>query len=102
MIIPRSLKTPCEKQNSSMSRTGKGRTCQTGKQKGLIILLNQGRKISYLIEILGIITHAIFSTENFKEVIEKVTHKKTLLSQEIKNLQIITATMLKIMNVRNR
>ena len=59
------------------------------------------KKISNLIGILGIITHAIFLTENFKEVIQKINHIKTLLSQEIKNLQIITITMLKITNVRN-
>ena len=75
---------------------------QIGKQKGLIIILNQGRKISYPIGIFGIITHAIFLTENFKEVIQKVTHNKIILSQEIKNLQIITVIMLEIMNVRNR
>ena len=44
MIIPRPLKRPCEKQISAMSRTEKGRTCQTRKQKGLIIILNQGKK----------------------------------------------------------
>ena len=101
MIIPRPLKRPCKKQISAMSRTEKGRTCQTGKQKGLIIL-NQERKLSHQIDILGIITHAIFLTENFKELIQKVTHRKTLLSQVIKNLQIITVIMLKITNVRNR
>ena len=77
MIISKPLKRPCEKQISAMSRIEKGRTCQTGKQKGLIIL-NKERKVSHLIRILGIITYAVFLTENFKEVIQKVTHSKTL------------------------
>ena len=76
MIIPSPLKRACEKKFFAMSRTGKGRTCQTRKQKVLIIILNQGRKISHLIEILGIITHAIFLTEIFNEVIQKLTHSK--------------------------
>ena len=82
MIIPRPrpLKGPCEKQISAMNEITKGRTCQTGKQKGLIIWSKE-RKVSHLIGILDIITHANLLTKNFKEVIQKETHSKILLSQ---------------------
>ena len=70
---PKTLEEAMRKQIYAMSRTEKGRTCQIGKQKGLIIL-NKERKVSHLIGILGI----------------------------IKNLQIITTIMLKITNVRKK
>ena len=53
------------------------------------------RRVSHLIEILGIIMHIIF-----KEI--KVNHIQTLMALEIKNLLIITATTLRILNIKNR
>ena len=87
----------CERNIFSMSRTKKGKTYQTGRPKGLIIL-NIRRRVSYLTTILGIITHITFPIRIFKEI--KVTHSQTLMALEIKNLLIITSTTLRIMNVK--
>ena len=81
-----------------MSRTEKGKTCQTGNSIGLIIL-NIKRRVSHLIEILGMIMHVIF-IKKFKEI--KVTHSQTLMALEIKKLLTITATTLRIMNIKNQ
>ena len=56
---PKTLEEAMRKENFCQSRNEKGRTCQTGKQKGLMIL-NKERNVSHLIEILGIINNAIF------------------------------------------
>ena len=82
-----------------MSRTEKGKACQTGRLRGLIIL-NRRRRVSYLTTILGIITHEIFLIRISKEI--KVTDSQTLMALEIKNLLIITTTTLRIMNVKNQ
>ena len=83
----------------SMSRTEKGKACQTRRLIGLITM-NIRRRVSYLTPILGIITHINFLIRISKEI--KVTHSKTLMALEIKNLLITIATMLRIMNIKNQ
>ena len=82
-----------------MSKTEKGKTFQIGRLRGLIIL-NIKRRFLHLIAILEIIMHIIFLIRIFREI--KVTHRQTLMALGIKNLLIITATMLRIMNVKNQ
>ena len=82
-----------------MSRTEKGKACQIGRIRGPI-MLNRRRRVSYITTILGIITHETFLIIISKEI--KVTHSQTLMALEIKNLLIIIATTLRIMNVKNR
>ena len=82
-----------------MSKTEKGKACQTGRLRGLIIF-NLKIRVSHLTTILGIITHVTFLIRISKEI--KVTHSQTLMALEIKNLLIITATTLRIMNIKNQ
>ena len=62
--------------------------------------MNRRRRVSYLTAILGIITHVIFLIIISKEI--KVIDSQTLMSLEIKNLLIITAITLRIMNVKSQ
>ena len=96
---PKTLEEAMRKEIFSMSRTEKGKACQTRRLRGLIIL-NRRRRVSYLTTILGIITHLTFLIRISKEI--KVIHSQTLTALETKNLLIITATTLRIMNVKNR
>ena len=98
MIILKPLKRICERKIFAMSRTKKGKTYQTGRPRGIIIL-NIRRMVSHLTTILGIITHVTFLIRISKEI--KVTHSQTLMALEIKKLLIITSNMLRIMNVKN-
>ena len=83
----------------AMSRIEKGKTCQIRRPKGLV-LLNIRIRVSNLTTIFGIIMHVVFLIRIFKEI--RVTHSQTLMAQEIKNLPTITATMLRIMNIKNQ
>ena len=62
---PKTLEEAMRKANFAMSRTEKGKACQTRRLRDLIIL-NIRRRVSYLTAILGIITQHNFPNKNFQ------------------------------------